>query len=568
MAISRRKALQLSGLAVAATAAVGCSNTNNPQPNSTPHQETKSNDYKAPIADSNNPRVVIVGGGWSGLSIAKYTKIFAPNADVILVEQRHEFVSCPMSNLWLVDKIDLEYLTHDYLQAARENKYTYFHATAVDLDKENRILKTSDGDISFDYLVFAPGIDYDYSRWTQDIAFERRLRQEYPAGFIPGSEHITLRNKILNFKGGNFILTVPSGNYRCLPAPYERACVIADYFKQNKIKGKVVLLDENNAITIKKDGFQSAFDELYGDYLEYMPNTVINNIDLDNKIVETEFDEIEFNDAAFYPHVRGAKILERCGIAKDAKNMLEGDINPLTYEVNGLENILITGDSRPMGFSKSAIITALEKNEELEETIKGAIEEITTHTLNEKTPNTLRVKSILTTILSSAAYVADATPNSATEILKGTLRGIRVGLTKSINKFNKQLQYMPDEAKMILIDDYASLEQELNHIDALFNSVISDVSSQSSQTIQDILTQVSSDMKFDMDKLIQAAKETADTMKERFSDIKYDALQQSSKVMNSKTAKEAKRMGIYAWSVAKSAIDGAIKGAKEKMDKE
>ena len=353
MAISRRKAIQLSGLAVAATAVAGCSNTNNPQPNTNSIQETNSTDYKAPIADSNNPRVVVVGGGWSGLSIAKYTKIFAPNTDVILVEQRHEFVSCPMSNLWLVDKIDLEYLTHDYLQAARENNYTYFHATATGLDKQNRILKTSDGDITFDYLVFAPGIDYDYSRWTKDIAFETRLRQEYPAGFIPGSEHITLRNKILNFKGGNFILTVPSGNYRCLPAPYERACIIADYFKQNNIKGKVILLDENNAITIKKDGFQSAFDELYSDYLEYLPNTTILNIDLDNKIVETEFDEIEFEEAAFYPHVRGAKILERAGIAKDAKNMLEGDINPLTYEVNGLENVFITGDSRPMGFSKS-----------------------------------------------------------------------------------------------------------------------------------------------------------------------------------------------------------------------
>lgn len=353
MAISRRKAIQLSGLAVAATAVAGCSNSNDPQPNTKSTTETSSVDYKAPIADTKNPRVVVVGGGWSGLSIAKYTKIFAPDADVILVEQRHEFVSCPMSNLWLVDKIDLEYLTHDYLQAARENNYTYFHATAVGLDKENRILKTSDGDINFDYLVFAPGIDYDYSRWTKDIAFETRLRQEYPAGFIPGSEHITLRNKVLNFKGGNFILTVPSGNYRCLPAPYERACIIADHFKQNNIKGKVILLDENNTITIKKEGFQSAFDELYGDYLEYIPNTTINNIDLDNKIVETEFDEIEFEEAAFYPHVRGAKILERAGIAKDAKNMLEGDINPLTYEVNGLENVFITGDSRPMGFSKS-----------------------------------------------------------------------------------------------------------------------------------------------------------------------------------------------------------------------
>jgi len=348
MAISRRKALQLSGVAAAAVAISGCSKIQVP----TPEQTTKTT-YKAPIADAKGPRVVVVGGGWSGLSIAKYTKIFAPNADVILVEQRHEFVSCPLSNLWLVDKIELEFLTHDYLQAARENNYTYFHATAIGLDRKKRVLETSEGDISFDYLVFAPGIDYDYSRWTDDIAFETRLRQEYPAGFIPGSEHITLRNKVLNFKGGNFILTVPSGNYRCLPAPYERACVIADYFKQKKLDAKVILLDENNTITIKKEGFASAFKELYSDYIEYMPNTVINNIDLDNKIVETEFDEIDFEEAAFYPHIRGAKILERVGIAKDAKNMLEGDINTLTYEVNGEKDIYIAGDSRPMGFSKS-----------------------------------------------------------------------------------------------------------------------------------------------------------------------------------------------------------------------
>jgi len=350
MAISRRKALQFSGVVAASAAISGCSKSENLKPEQTTKTTTS---YKAPIADAKGKRVVVVGGGWSGLSIAKYTKIFAPNTDVILVEQRHEFTSCPLSNLWLVDKIELEFLTHDYLQAARENNYTYFHATAIGLDRKNRILQTSDGDISFDYLVFAPGIDYDYSRWTDDIAFETRLRQEYPAGFIPGSEHITLRNKVLNFKGGNFILTVPSGNYRCLPAPYERACVIADYFKQKNLKAKVILLDENNTITIKKEGFKSAFDELYGDYIEYIPNTVINKIDLDNKVVETEFDEIEFEEAAFYPHVRGAKILERVGIAKDAKNMLEGNINTLTYEVKGEKNIFIAGDSRPMGFSKS-----------------------------------------------------------------------------------------------------------------------------------------------------------------------------------------------------------------------
>ena len=343
---SKRKFMALSGLTLASTL-YGSESTEKTQA----PVETKSN--KAPLPDTKNPRVVVLGGGWSGLSIAKTVKAFSPQADVVLVEKRHEFISCPVSNLWLVDKVKLDYITHDYLQAARNYDYTFFNATAIGVDKKNRRLKTSEGDIAFDYLVLSPGIDYDYSRWTTDTTLITRLKQEYPAGFIPGSEHITLKNKIHNFKEGNFILTVPGGNYRCLPAPYERACIIADYFKQNKLKAKVILLDENSGITIKKKGFSSAFNELYADYLEYVPNAAITGIDLDKKVVTTEMDEFTFADAAFYPRIRGAKILETMGFAKDAKDMMEGNINAITYEVIGEKNIFIAGDARPMGFSKS-----------------------------------------------------------------------------------------------------------------------------------------------------------------------------------------------------------------------
>ncbi len=344
MAISRRDALKFSGLMALSVSAGECSTT----------QKQHEQKAKAPLPKTKKPRVVVVGGGWSGLSVAKYTKLYAKECEVILVEQRYEFLSCPMSNLWLVDRVKLEYLTHDYLQGAREHNYTYFHATAIGVDKKNNILKTTNGDIEYDHLVLAPGIDYDYSYWNVNLNIERRLRQEYPAAFIPGSEHITLKNKIHNFKGGNFILTVPAGNYRCLPAPYERACIIADFFKTKKLDAKVILLDENNDITIKEHGFHTAFNKLYKNYIDYRPNSKIENIDLDTKTVETEFEEFSFNDASFYPHVRGGKILETMGVAKDTiYNKMEGDINPITYEVNGYPNIYISGDARPMGFSKS-----------------------------------------------------------------------------------------------------------------------------------------------------------------------------------------------------------------------
>ena len=347
---SKRKFLALSGMTIASSLSTSLIAG---ESNNTPKEKTEAKSNKAPLPDTKKPRVVVLGGGWSGLSVAKTVTAFAPEADVILVEKRHEFISCPVSNLWLVDKVDLQYITHDYLQAARNYNYTFFNATAIGIDKKKRILKTSDGDIAFDYLVLSPGIDYDYSKWTTDSTLITRLKQEYPPAFIPGSEHLTLKNKIHNFKGGNFILTVPGGNYRCLPAPYERACLIADYFKQNKIKGKVILLDENNTITIKKKGFSTAFEELYADYLEYVPNAAITGFDLDKKTVSTEMEDYTFEDAAFYPRVRGAKILETMGLAKNAKDMMEGHINALTYEVIGEKNIFIAGDARPMGFSKS-----------------------------------------------------------------------------------------------------------------------------------------------------------------------------------------------------------------------
>ncbi len=309
----------------------------------------------ASATEKKAPKIVVVGGGWSGLGFAKHIKSFVPNSEVTLVERRDYFVSCPMSNEWLVNLVDLDFLTHSYIDASVNNNYTYIQAEAVDVDKKRNILKTTKGDLEYDYLVFSVGIEYDYEVWTHgDKKLENRLSREYPAAFIHGSEHITLKEKIKNFKSGNFVMTVPSGNYRCLAAPYERACLVADYFIKNKIDAKVILLDANNKIQIKADGFESVFNGIYKNHIEYMVNAQITNFDLDKKIVSTEFDDIHFEDASFYPNVKAPYLLEKLKMTKKTSfNRVEADINQYTYKVKKMDNIYVCGDARPMGFSKS-----------------------------------------------------------------------------------------------------------------------------------------------------------------------------------------------------------------------
>jgi len=302
-----------------------------------------------------HPKVVVVGGGWSGLSFAKHMKEYVPHAEVILVEKRYEFLSCPVSNAWLFDLVDMDFLSHSFIDAANNHGYTYFQAEATGLDSKEQVLHTTNGDLEYDYLVFASGIEYDYYEWcNDDPALEARLRREYPAAFIPGSEHLTLKRKIKNFKGGNFVITVPSGNYRCLPAPYERACLLADHIKQNNIDGKVIILDANNTVTIKEEGFLSTFRELYKKELVYMPESKIENIDLDKKIIETEFDEVSFDEMSFYPNVRAPRLLEKLGLTTQTPyNRVEANLDVYTNRFKGHDNIFGCGDLRPMGFSKS-----------------------------------------------------------------------------------------------------------------------------------------------------------------------------------------------------------------------
>ena len=216
---------------------------------------------------------------------------------------------------------------------------------------------------------------------------------------------------------------------------------------------------------------------------------------------------------------------------------------------------------------ESAIITTLEKGTDIEETLHEIIKEITFETLNANVLNAVRIRRILSSILQSALNVAQASPNQANTILRGSVLGIRSALHKSIEKFRQYLLYVPEEVKALYREEYQLIEDELEQIHTLFAQIVQSLAKHNSPDMIAKLTQIGRDIRFDTEELAILSHETVELLRDRLSRVKQGMSDRKTKLLNSPSAQEAKAMGARAWGVAKAAMNDALKGAKEVIDK-
>ena len=239
MTFNRRQFIAASS-ALTATAALA-------QPTSPlPFMITTQSDPLLPKASGK--RVVICGGGWGGISAAKHLKLNDPTLDVVVLERNPVFFSCPMSNKWLVDVVDTNFLTFSYLQVAQKYDYRFIQTEVTAFERDKKRVITAQGWIDYDYLIVSAGIRYNYEAWFgNDRKAAEYTRAHFPAAYIPNAEHFALKQSIQNFTGGDLVMTLPPPPHRCPPSPYERACLIAGLFKERKIKGRITILTRKTA---------------------------------------------------------------------------------------------------------------------------------------------------------------------------------------------------------------------------------------------------------------------------------------------------------------------------------
>lgn len=297
-------------------------------------------------------RVVVIGGGYAGAAAAKYLRLWSKGAiEVIVIEPNRQFVSCPLSNLVLGGSKTIDDLTFDYqlLKSHHGIQWVQDQVTAIDADA--RKISMMRGELRYDRLIIAPGIDLMYDNLPMLQSLE--AQQQVPHAWKAGWQTVNLRKQLEAMPdGGVFVMNVPLAPYRCPPGPYERAAQVAYYLKQHKPKSKVIVLDANAEIVSKKGLFTKVFNELYAGIVDYRPNSSMMNVDVATKTVNTEFETVKADVLNVIPPQRAGKPAQMAHLNNVDQRWCEVDF--LTYESKLVANIHVIGDAVSAALPKSA----------------------------------------------------------------------------------------------------------------------------------------------------------------------------------------------------------------------
>lgn len=271
------------------------------------------------VTAQSKPRLVVVGGGAGGATVARYVAKDSKGAiDVTLIEANPQYTTCFFSNLYLGGFRTFESITHGY-EKIGETGVKVVNAMAKTVDRDKKEVVLADGSrVAYDRLVVAPGIDLIYDSVP---GYSEAAAQMAPHAWKAGPQTQLLKQKLDAVANGQSIVMVaPPNPYRCPPGPYERVSMMAHVLKaKGHTDAKIIILDPKPKFS-KQALFQEGWAKHYPGMVEWYGPDVhggITSVDAAAGKVETELDTFEGALLNVIPAQRAGAIARNAGLTND-----------------------------------------------------------------------------------------------------------------------------------------------------------------------------------------------------------------------------------------------------------
>jgi sulfide dehydrogenase [flavocytochrome c] flavoprotein subunit len=299
--------------------------------------------FPMPAFAQAKPKVVVVGGGPGGATVAKYVAKDG-GIDVVLVEPAKRFTTCFHSNLYLGGFKTWEEITHSYDKIAKAYGIKHVRQMAASVDRDKKTVKLANGAVQpYDRLVLAPGIDLKFDSvpgWSEEAS--RKLPHAWQAG---AQTQLLKRQLNALSDGATIVMIAPPNPYRCPPGPYERVSMMAHVLKaKGHKKSRIVIIDPKENFS-KQGLFMEGWEKHYPGMVEWQDPKMhggVKNVDAKAMTVKTDLGETKAQLINVIPAQMAGKIARDAGLA-NASGFCP--INPENMRSATDANVYLVGDA-------------------------------------------------------------------------------------------------------------------------------------------------------------------------------------------------------------------------------
>ncbi len=311
------------------------------------------------VVGAAKPRLVVIGGGPGGATVARYVAKASPDIDVTLINGTASFSTCFFSNLYVGGFRSFESITHSYDRLVQDYGIKVLIDWAVAIDgAAKQVTLARGGSLGYDKLVVAPGIDF---RFDAIDGYGPEAIDAMPHAWQAGEQTVNLKRQLLDMEdGGTFVICPPPNPFRCPPGPYERVSMVAHYFKHHKPRSKILILDAKDKFS-KQGLFQQAWSRFYPERIEWLPAEItgggVRAVDPGNRQVITEDETFVASVANVIPPQQAGRIAGQAGLADESgwcpvqPATLESKLVP---DIHLVGDAIIPGDMPKSGFSANS----------------------------------------------------------------------------------------------------------------------------------------------------------------------------------------------------------------------
>ncbi len=181
---------------------------------------------------TNIPHVLILGGGFGGLSAANELRNSLPSSEVkITVIDKKDWFMIGFAKLWIINGTRTFENSIGSLKKLEKKEIDFVQDEVISINLEDHSVETESQKFSFDFLIISMGA----------VLTPQKIPGLEENGFnLYDHNHLSeIHDKLQNIESGKIAISIMGMPYKCPPAPFEASLLIDSMLRKRGVRNSV-----------------------------------------------------------------------------------------------------------------------------------------------------------------------------------------------------------------------------------------------------------------------------------------------------------------------------------------